>query len=415
MAEFSSPRFVGIATLRQCLNGVRTMPPQNGALPEPDSVAAKSVQRALVDLGYLLDFTGVDGIYLTGTANAVHRFKADREISPSDGVVGPKTSKALDEAFPPGSLPQGPFAPFGPRLDGTVAGLLNELKGSSLPWPSQVGNFALQELANDNLAGIVRASRVVDLQPFVPASEHATMASIAAAVLAGTGLSATGGMTTSFSDGGRLRGHIIINDAVLDRAGAGDERHVGGLLVLAHELNHFKNRVLIAQLRADPVTQDNYVDPAFASNALFGPPQNMRTLFIAEVAARHSAWKVYQDLVATTAEAQFAAGIIRSRAAVNALRITLQPGQLFRAVHAFGLREVQPGQAYADTGYMANLNPGPFNEQVARWMLSASNFSFHDVQAIDDSTKAAIINEFNFVAPAFNPNTAFPIAGVISF
>src|SRR4051794_34777565 len=111
MATMSSLRFSGISTLDDCLNGVRTMPPQSGALPETDAVATRAVQRALVDLGYLVSYDEVDGIYGSRTTTAVSRFKTDRGIFPNDGVVGKKTSRALDEEFPAGSLTTGTFAP----------------------------------------------------------------------------------------------------------------------------------------------------------------------------------------------------------------------------------------------------------------------------------------------------------------
>jgi hypothetical protein len=63
MAVLNSPRFQGSVTIEQCLNGARTMPPGNGALPETDNDAVSRVQRALVDLGYLLSFDEVDGNY----------------------------------------------------------------------------------------------------------------------------------------------------------------------------------------------------------------------------------------------------------------------------------------------------------------------------------------------------------------
>ena len=57
------------------------------------------IQQALIDLGYQLPKSGPDGKYGEETTKAVAQFKADREIIPSDGVVGRLTMAALDEEF----------------------------------------------------------------------------------------------------------------------------------------------------------------------------------------------------------------------------------------------------------------------------------------------------------------------------
>jgi hypothetical protein len=186
VAVLNSPRFQGSATLDQCRNGLRTMPPQDGAQVETDADAVRRVQRSLVDLGYLLSSDEVDGNFGTRTSTAVSRFKLDRGISPSNGIVGPNTMKALDDEFLPGTISAGTFTTFvaANRLDFVLAGLLNELMGLGLlPWASQTAIFALQELSNQNLAGIVRASRASDLKPHVPSAEHPAIDNIAARLL----------------------------------------------------------------------------------------------------------------------------------------------------------------------------------------------------------------------------------------
>jgi hypothetical protein len=62
---------------------------------------------------------GADGKFFGETARAVHRFKEDRNISPTDGVVGPKTMGALDALFGPGPAPSVcPPCPETPRTPG---------------------------------------------------------------------------------------------------------------------------------------------------------------------------------------------------------------------------------------------------------------------------------------------------------
>jgi hypothetical protein len=422
MAVLNSPRFQGSVTIEQCLNGARTMPPNNGALPETDADAVRRVQRALVDLGYLLSFDDVDGIYGNATAHAVSRFKFDRGISPSDGIVGPKTSQALDDEFPPGAMNPGVFVPFvaANRLDSTVAGLLNELTGfAALPWASQTAVFALQELTNQNLAGIVRASQANDLKAQVPAAQHATIDQMAATLLAALPDTGPFGLTTRFDQAGWIRAYTIYMDSYLDRAVPGGERHTGAILSLAHELNHVRNRVQANTLKAEPITAADYVDVALAnaSAAAGGDPTTMtRATFIEEIGCRHLAWKVYQDLVVNHAQAMLASGVITRPAAIAELTTTLLVGQLFRSAINFAVGAVNPGQAYLDNGYMSALLNGPaatFNRQVAIWMVTANRFDYHNEGARTAEIRDTLTNEFNAASPGFATPGVAP-AGLIA-
>lgn len=422
MASLTSPRFVGSTTLTDCLNGVRTMPPKNGADPEPDKEAVELVQRALVDLGYLLSYDEVDGIFGSRTAGAVSRFKADRGISPSDGVVGRKTSKALDDEFPLGTLGQGLFAPFvaASRLDDAVAGLLDVLAGFfSLAWTGQAGSFAHQALTSQNLAGIARASRASDLKAFVPAAQHAEIDNVAATLAASSAANGPFAFTTRFEAGGVTRGYMIFQDALLDRASPGDGRHMGALLSLAHELTHFRNRVLDKTLRAEPVTATDYVDVAKANNftALPGntPTTDTRATFIAEVGVRLVAWRVYQELVVDHAGVMLATGVITRPAAVTELHTIVQRGQLFRSGIKFAADGAEPNHTYGDNGYMADLTFAPaatFNRQVAIWMRSASRMEFHDDAALANEVRTTLTTEIDAQSPAFATPNATP-AGLI--
>src|SRR4051794_33936143 len=61
---------------------------------ESESVAL--LQQALVNLGFELPEGGVDGRFGPETGDAVHAFKADRGVLPSDPVVGRGTMERLD-------------------------------------------------------------------------------------------------------------------------------------------------------------------------------------------------------------------------------------------------------------------------------------------------------------------------------
>jgi Putative peptidoglycan binding domain len=422
MSTLNSPRFQGSDTLNKCLNGLRTMPPQDGALPETDKEAVKKIQRALVDLGYLLSFDEVDGTFGNRTSTSVSRFKTDRGISPSNGVVGPKTMKALDNEFPPGILSIGLFTPFviTNRLDGDLAGLLDNLMIlATLPWANQTAVFALQELSNQNLAGIVRASRASDLKPHVPPEQHSKIDSIAADFLSAAPNTGTIGLTTRFTQSNLTRSHIIFKDEYVDRTILGDEKHLGGMLALSHELMHVRNRILANSLQAEPITATNYVDVALA-NTLTSTPGNgatnfTRSTFIEEIGCRQLAWEVYQDLVINHAQLMLQAGVISRTAAVSELKTNLQPGQLFRSAIDFAIYGAF-FTGYNDNDYMntlVNSSPSVFNRQVAIWMQTANQLTYHNDAARSDIIRNRLTNEFNTQSPSFATPNMIP-AGLIS-
>jgi len=89
-------RFKYDQILEQCLAGSHRM-----AVTDPFETGrhVRKIQQALLDEGLQLPEHGVDGEFGPETAAAVSQFKQDQQISPSDGVVGPKTMEALDAIF----------------------------------------------------------------------------------------------------------------------------------------------------------------------------------------------------------------------------------------------------------------------------------------------------------------------------
>jgi hypothetical protein len=398
------------------------MPPGNGTQAEPDTASVRLVQRALVDLGYLRSYDDADGAYGSRTSSAVSRFKADRGISPSDGIVGPKTSKALDDEFPPGPLDPGPLATVlaAQRVDVTIAGLLNRLSGLiAVPWAPQTALFAQRELFNDNLAGIVRASRASDLRTQIPASEHTTLDVNAAALASASPLTGPFATTTRFEQADLVRAYILVQDAFLDRAGIGDDRHTGALLMLAHELTHVRNRVREKMMREEIVDSANYVDvaKAIAFSAAGGDATPVtRAVFAAEIGSRHVAWRVYQELVGDHAAAMLSAGIVVRPAAIDELQAPLLPNQTFHSALSFAEKGVQPNQTYLDNGYMSDLLFGPtatFNQQVAMWVGNAANLEYHDVEFFANDVRNTLATEAAAQSPAFTTPSVDP-AGLIS-
>src|SRR5215217_8596325 len=59
------------------------------------------LQRILVQLGYgsLLGQSGIDGKFGQSTLNAVKNFQEDTEVTPFDGIVGPRTWVVLCDAI----------------------------------------------------------------------------------------------------------------------------------------------------------------------------------------------------------------------------------------------------------------------------------------------------------------------------
>jgi hypothetical protein len=92
--SLTAPRFRNDPVLEACLAGTHRM-----LSGEPSAGSVVLVQQALIDSGYKLPKFGPDGNYGGETAAAVSKFKADRGIQPSDGVVGPKTMAAFDDIF----------------------------------------------------------------------------------------------------------------------------------------------------------------------------------------------------------------------------------------------------------------------------------------------------------------------------
>jgi len=75
-------------------NEVRSVKP---ILPGGRGAAVEDVQRRLLVLGYELGPTGVDGVFLGHTRDAVVAFQREHELS-EDGIVGPETWSALVDA-----------------------------------------------------------------------------------------------------------------------------------------------------------------------------------------------------------------------------------------------------------------------------------------------------------------------------
>jgi hypothetical protein len=358
--DLQSPRFAGDPVLEACFdNEHRMMPPETGP-------AVASVQRALVDLGFLLSYRDVDEQYGPATAAAVSAFKADRGISPSDGIVGPNTMAALDATFPRRPLVAGNFATFvaSNRLDPDVADLLNELDGVSDVWAHQVAQFAFHELQVGNLLGMVRAANAVSkIQPLLPPAFVPKLVQNIGAVAGGNALTDPVEVNPN-----QFQGYTLLNDSVADRVSPGGADRGFAFLLLAHELTHFRNRDFFVALDRSTVA----ANPGLYVNTAPGAaPQTVASQFIQELICRHVAWRVKRDLDLRNG---------RTPAPIAA-------GQLYR--FALDLSEHT-----FDNGYIAGLPAADRNRQVAIWMRSGGQRLFHDDPARNVEVAAFLEGEF---------------------
>lgn len=87
------PRFSGDPVLEECFAGRHRMLAPEQGLP------VKRVQAALIELGGSVGPKVDDGIFGSDTGVAVSAYKASKDplLTPTDPVVGPGTSKALDD------------------------------------------------------------------------------------------------------------------------------------------------------------------------------------------------------------------------------------------------------------------------------------------------------------------------------
>lgn len=376
-----SARLTGDPTLQQCLEGAHRM------LTGADGLSVMRVQSALLDLGRSVGPGGADGIFGPDTGAAVSAYKRAKDLTPSDPVVGPGTTRALDDDMfldPPHLDPT--FAEFSPavvehRLEQFVARELAAMRAAPFDsWRRMLATFALDALNSGELLGIVAASRVGDLReqflavadPVQP--DGSTAEETFREVTSGTSAL---GVTVEFSASGARRAFIIIRDdvvlgrAVTFRIADGTTAPEPLLGTLVHELTHARNLANSAALRAISDTDaDVYADTALAQQrSATGIPTAATThAYVEELTARHVHWVVLQELAGTPG------GI-----AVRSL-----PADRLAAAALFYF--VEEGVLWDANQYGAGINAqgdAVRFPQLDRWLRLCSTQSFSDV-ADDD-------------------------------
>lgn len=378
------PRFSGDPVLEECLAGRHRM------LASEDGLPVKRVQAALIELDFPVGPRGTDGVFGGDTGAAVTRYKTHKGLVPNDPVVGPGTSKALDDDLfvdPPTLDPA--FAEFSAfvvahRLEPFAALELRAMIGAPLDsWRHMIGRFALVSLSSARLLGIVAQSRAVGLRDaFLAAADPTQLGGVTAdelfddAIIGGDALAST----VTFQAGGEPRSFVVIRDdvilgrAVVVRSTDGTRAPATLQGVLVHELTHVRNR---ANSQALVATSDDdidvYADTALARarSAASGRTSDVLDSFVAEMVARHVHWIIQKEEAGTPG---------------NLAILALQADQLVGAVTFYF---VEVGAIYDSNGYGAAISAqgdAVRLRQLELWLRICARQSFSDDPAQDEQS-----------------------------
>jgi hypothetical protein len=177
---------------------------------------------------------------------------------------------------------------------------------------------------------------------------------------------------------GQFQGYTLVNDALMDLMRPGNRRHFFGMLLMAHEMSHFRNRDFFVALDRSTVTANPglFVDQTQAN--AFPQSTVVASRFMQELICDHVAFRVKQDT-----DRRF-----------GHPSPPVATGQLFR----FAL-DLDPGTF--DNGYKAALSPAERNHQIAVWMKAAGSRLFHDDPAKNLEVKRLFDAEFAAAQPSF--------------
>lgn len=382
-----SARLAGDPVLEECLAGRHRMLAGEQGLP------VKRVQQGLIDLGRPVGPSGADGIFGPNTGAAVTAYKTDKGLTPNDPVVGPGTSKALDDDLffdPPVLDPT--FAEFSPavvdhRVEPFVGLELRALLNTPLDsWRHMLGMFALKSLNSGALLGIVAESRAIDIRDRFLAVADPVQEGLSAddffddqIILGGD----VKGRTVTYAAGGQQRSFIVVRDSVILgretilRQSDGTHAPVTTQGVVVHELTHARNLKGSQALSETADTDsDVYTDTALAQarSAAGRPTAESMRRFVEEMVARHVHWIVLREMAGTP-------GTIAVR--------TLQADQLAGAA-LFYFAEVPGlwdfngyGKAINDRGDAARFS------QLDLWLRRCAAQSFSDIAADDQQSTLA--------------------------
>ena len=272
---------------------------------------------------------------------------------------------------------------FGDRLDYDFGELLKDL--SRFPDGShahQVAHFTHSEMKGGNLIAVVSAGKSLTvLKDKLPPDEYETLKTSYVA----TGDIAANAYYFGLRNDPRRRGYVLIsnaNSAVARQSGFARDRAFLAA-VFSHEINHFRNRVLIDGIGSG-INAANFVDPALAGTT---NGEDTRKRFINELAARHEGWHVSKDIAGAK-------------------------GPHVPAKGAFWNQMVDFStwyNAFQDAGYMQGLSAVDRQKQACIWLKTCADVMiYHYDDAVNKSIQAMMKSEASLGAA----NNYLPIAGV---
>jgi peptidoglycan hydrolase-like protein with peptidoglycan-binding domain len=402
------PRFSGDPVLEECFAGRHRM------LAPEEGLPVMRVQAALIELGRSVGPHGADGIFGDDTGAAVSAYKEVKVLHPTDPVVGPGTSKALDDDLfvdPPTLDPA--FAEFSPfvvahRVEPFVGRELAPLMSAPLDsWRHMVANAAVRDLGSGFLLGIVAGSRAIDLrEPYLAVADADQGGGVSADQHFDDSIVARGGagQTVTFRANNDSRALCLIADDVflgrqtIVRTSDGTHAPVTLLGALVHELTHARNLATTEALRLTPDTDaDTYVDTALAqARSASGGTRTVEVLdsFVGEMVARHVHWIVQQELAGTPGDI--------------AVRF-LEPGKLAAAVNFYfaDARAIYDSNGYG-AGIVAEGDAARFR-QLELWLRICAQQLFSDDASQGDEATQLFEAAARFCADqATSPASALP-------
>lgn len=368
-----------------------------------ESLSVMRVQEALQALTYSPG--ALDGVFGPDTGGAVTAFKVDQGLNPSDPVVGPGTSTALDAALfvdPPSLDPAfGELAPYVAKhvVEPFVGFELNFLVTRPLDSLRHEIGFAMLSLLRSQFClAIVAQSRALDIpDPRVTAEAKNSMANLhgSAVAVPFTGTDGVDHVTVAIRDltimGRRYATNVYGQKAKVTLRGA-----------LCHELTHVRNfhKDLTSTPDSDGSVYLDYGLSASLSASTGQPTAITFSHFVHEIVASHVEWITRREDEGDPFAAKF-----------------LPAAALAEAAHYY-FAETDLSW-FRDNGYMAACVAAGDEvtyRQIALWLRAASGLVFSDdaqtqeasAQLFWDAAAAAEFAAFNPDAPHVPADGVYP-------
>ncbi len=398
---------------RQVLGPVDTLEPPTTATANVPVLGIGSQGPEVRRLQRRLNLHGAnlveDGAYGPATFHAVKQFQSTHNIQ-ATGIVRQGTwtelnkepITAIDQGkpidrdpaeLPLSDLPVGKFAGAVSAgfMDHDIAALLNDVQ-NTVPrggFALSAVNYALEQLNNGEMIGLVSASRIGTLRQRTPFTFHSTIADVEKNGVVVNGIVRKAMQITRVING-EQRGMIVVNDVDLAEARAAGTTEARRLMqqVLLHEITHQRNREEVQVNLTTPITPEEYVDvPEALRLQEFGKPRpttQIRAGVIEELTAQHIEFLVKQERI----EAE------------GGIPDPLLPGEFFNAAVDFAKNNKD---RIGDNGYLAKLietDEALFRKQIAIWMRNLNIRDFHSDPLKNALKRSFFEIEFNLVKAA---------------